>query len=173
MPGVGASSPASISAAEFRFEAVGQRGEAAERRRDCRFDAGAQQAGEQRRGAGRGHGDGDRVAVDHRGRDEAAQFRPVDHVHRDAARLCGFGQSEQIGFGGTGADRDGAAVQKCGREARGEHQFGAGAAQHVGFPLGGFTGAEHERAAALQVKEDGQMAHQAGSILSTITRIPL
>ena len=77
------------ASAEFGPEFIGERGQAAERRRHRGLDARADEPRQHRRRAAGSDRDRERVAIDDGGHDERAELRPVDDVHRHPCRLCG------------------------------------------------------------------------------------
>jgi hypothetical protein len=148
------------AATDLAGVAAGQTGEQAERRGHGCLDPLPQQPRQHRRRASGRDRDGHRVAVNDRRHDEAAQLRPIDDADRDATRSGRCGQSQQVGLGRVGTDRQRTAVEIGGVEYWTQANRGAGPPQHLRLALGDLASTQHQDRAGGQVHEDGKVTHQ-------------
>ena len=112
-----------------------------------------------RRSAGGRHCDRHRLAVDDRRRDEAAQLRPVHHVDRNARRPR---RRESASNSDSSASAPTAIAQPASSSASkcaATVTSGSGSPQRVRLPRGDVAGAQHQGAAAVEIKEYWKVPH--------------
>ncbi len=146
-----------------RGEATREFGEPAEPGRQERPDLAADPAGEHGRRAGRGDRHRDRVAIDDRGNDEGAVLRPVDDVHRHAARPRRGGQGAQVLFRRPGAERDRHPVEESGVETDGPADDGTRCGEQGCLAVRRLALADEEDGTAPQIEKGRDVAHQAAT----------